>query len=414
MPIYRGNTKVVSLYRGTTKIVKVYKGTNVVYTSSRLPAEFQEVAYIESTGTQYIDSGWYSKDTDTVECKFEIINQNALQSGIYGATTTVNSFTLLIRNPITARVGQPNQQATSQNIQLNTIYNTTLSKSLYKENGIDYTFDGSSSFTLDITTLLFARNHTTGAVYRNPIASKIYSCKIYDNGTLVRDYIPCYRKSDRVIGLYDTVNDVFYVNAGTGEFKRGPIVDIPNAYQEVEYIESSGTQYIDSGVNAQSGLTLYSIFQSQNITQTRIVGASTGGYDAVRLALLTSAGDGYLVNQYGTINNILSSYTLDTNKHSLENDNGTLKYDGIVIDTTTAQTFDIQKSLYVFASRSTTILTSYIRIMCCSISNNNVLVRDFIPVYRKSDNVIGLYDLVNGVFYTNAGTGTFTKGSNIE
>ena len=85
MPIYRGNTKVVSLYRGTTKIVKVYKGTNVVYTSSRLPAEFQEVAYIESTGTQYIDSGWYSKDTDTVECKFEIINQNALQSGIYGA-----------------------------------------------------------------------------------------------------------------------------------------------------------------------------------------------------------------------------------------------------------------------------------------------------------------------------------------
>jgi hypothetical protein len=45
--------------------------------------------------------------------------------------------------------------------------------------------------------------------------------------------------------------------------------------------------------------------------------------------------------------------------------------------------------------------------------DNNVLVRDFIPCYRKSDNEIGLYDVVNGVFYANAGSGTFTKGNNI-
>lgn len=44
------------------------------------------------------------------------------------------------------------------------------------------------------------------------------------------------------------------------------------------------------------------------------------------------------------------------------------------------------------------------------ITKNNELVRDFIPVQRKSDNVLGLYDLVNDVFYTNDGTGTFTAG----
>ena len=44
---------------------------------------------------------------------------------------------------------------------------------------------------------------------------------------------------------------------------------------------------------------------------------------------------------------------------------------------------------------------------------NNVLVRNFVPCYRKIDNVIGLYDLVNDVFYTNAGSDTFSKGSNI-
>ena len=193
--------------------------------AGRLPSAFQEVEYIESTGTQYIDSGWYSKDTDIVECKFEIINQNALQGGIYGATDTANSFVLLIRNQIIARVGQSKQQASTQNIQLNTIYNTTLSKGLYKENGVDYTFADSDSFTLDITTWLFARNHTSstasGSAYRNPIASKIYFCKIYDNNTLVRNYVPCYRKADNVAGLYDLVNGVFYTNAGTGAFIVG-------------------------------------------------------------------------------------------------------------------------------------------------------------------------------------------------
>lgn len=39
-------------------------------------------------------------------------------------------------------------------------------------------------------------------------------------------------------------------------------------------------------------------------------------------------------------------------------------------------------------------------------SSNN-LVRDFIPAVRKSDGEAGLYDKVNEVFYTNAGTGAF-------
>ena len=49
----------------------------------------------------------------------------------------------------------------------------------------------------------------------------------------------------------------------------------------------------------------------------------------------------------------------------------------------------------------------------CAIWDNNILLKKFIPCYRKSDDVIGMYDVVNGVFYTNAGTGTFTKGNDI-
>jgi hypothetical protein len=50
---------------------------------------------------------------------------------------------------------------------------------------------------------------------------KLYSFKLYDNGTLIRNYIPAKRASDSVIGLYDTVNNEFYENAGTGTFIAG-------------------------------------------------------------------------------------------------------------------------------------------------------------------------------------------------
>ena len=50
---------------------------------------------------------------------------------------------------------------------------------------------------------------------------KLYSFKIYNNGTLVRDFVPCYSVYDGENGLLDIVNSVFYENAGTGEFLRG-------------------------------------------------------------------------------------------------------------------------------------------------------------------------------------------------
>ena len=63
---------------------------------------------------------------------------------------------------------------------------------------------------------LLANNFNETAT--NFVSSKLFGCEVYSNNTLIRDFIPCYRKFDGKIGLYDTVNNVFYTNAGTGEF----------------------------------------------------------------------------------------------------------------------------------------------------------------------------------------------------
>ena len=50
--------------------------------------------------------------------------------------------------------------------------------------------------------------------------TKWYYFKIYDNDTLIRNYVPCYRKADSVVGMYDTVNNVFKISTGASQFGK--------------------------------------------------------------------------------------------------------------------------------------------------------------------------------------------------
>ena len=48
------------------------------------------------------------------------------------------------------------------------------------------------------------------------------------------------------------------------------------------------------------------------------------------------------------------------------------------------------------------------------IYGNGSLSLDLIPAKRKSDSVVGMYDVVSNTFYTNNGTGTFGAGNNVS
>ena len=69
---------------------------------------------------------------------------------------------------------------------------------------------------------------------------KIYSTKVYDDNILIRDLVPCYRKSDNVIGMLDLVNNVFYTNAGSGKFLKGNSV---NNYDYIKYKPTDADGY---------------------------------------------------------------------------------------------------------------------------------------------------------------------------
>lgn len=53
------------------------------------------------------------------------------------------------------------------------------------------------------------------------VKARMYACKLYSDGTLVRDYVPCIDPAGAA-GLYDLVGGRFYGSAGTGTFTAGP------------------------------------------------------------------------------------------------------------------------------------------------------------------------------------------------
>ena len=58
-------------------------------------------------------------------------------------------------------------------------------------------------------------------VLSNPNEDTSIVYLLYDGDNLIREYIPCYRKSDGKIGMYDMASGQFFTNAGTGEFLKG-------------------------------------------------------------------------------------------------------------------------------------------------------------------------------------------------
>lgn len=52
--------------------------------------------------------------------------------------------------------------------------------------------------------------------------TQISSCKIYDNGVLIHDYVPVVRAIDNVACMYDTVTETYLENQGDGKMFAGP------------------------------------------------------------------------------------------------------------------------------------------------------------------------------------------------
>ena len=185
----------------------------------RLPNGYTELAYIQSSGTQYVDTAFApSAENMKVALEFEYTATHNAHA-LFGTQLGSNQQTMMVA------FGEPRFYAGTtygilpQTTQLNTKYllechanNGTMTVLL---NGNKQSASYTGTLYKGNTLALFG-NKAAGSV-ASMVSAKLYSCQIYDNGTLVRDFIPCINLSGEV-GLYDRVGKQFYGNAGTGVF----------------------------------------------------------------------------------------------------------------------------------------------------------------------------------------------------
>lgn len=189
---------------------------------SRLPVDYIELQYIQSSGTQYIDTGYKPNNNTRVQCRFELL-ESGRAYGVFGSRIAYQNtaFDLFANGQNSSKYFQDDYGSNVNAPMASTlrIYEIDKNKNVTNINGNIYTFP-SSTFQSNYNIYILGIN-TAGSTNNQLGSLKIYSCQIYDNDILIRDFVPC-KTVEGTVGLYDVVNQAFYTNAGTGSFIAGP------------------------------------------------------------------------------------------------------------------------------------------------------------------------------------------------
>ena len=207
-----------------------------------IPDEYQEVEYIESTGTQYIDTKVEANLVYGYEIRYKstgIVNQykdiyyldgimgvNSSNGDIkvwYSYENNIPKIQIVLRNKGVSYTAFSNVEEyynTLNNVKVRvdgTVYYN--GEKLTQLSGFSDPMENCTISIFNVYDAHIKKNHFSSK-------TKLYIAKLYNkNEELLRDFVPCYRKSDGVIGLYDRVENKFYTNLETGSFQKGEDVN---------------------------------------------------------------------------------------------------------------------------------------------------------------------------------------------
>ena len=238
-----------------------------------------ELEYIESTGTQYIDTGVKSKSALRIKIKAQQMETTTASRWLFGGRNAyADSSIVFFWNGSQSSWQGDYQKSTLRYSFDNTIakvqgvIEVDANKNVWNVNGIEHDY-GEVVFESNYNLALFATNDWGTITGHSKV--KVWYCQIYDNGTLVRDYIPC--KNNGEFGLYDLVEGKFYGNAGTGVF-AGEIVVVENTGVEEVVVVTRTVNTLYVGRNCT--------IKTKNGIRTSIITAMERSSDSSMISLI--------------------------------------------------------------------------------------------------------------------------------
>lgn len=185
-----------------------------------------EVEYLQSSGTQYIDTGYAYADGYTFEIDFLGMTSNTTVFGARNSTKRTSVLYYSKTNGMTINMAAYTGSTTPFKLG-NITSRVKVKMSVLQNNGTVWVDDTkvydnisfSGEYISSVSQAVFATKYGDND-YRDITSSKVYGLKMWQGTTIIRDYIPV--RVGQIGYMYDKVSKVLYGNVGTGDFTLGP------------------------------------------------------------------------------------------------------------------------------------------------------------------------------------------------
>ena len=404
-------------------------------TPYELPAGYKKCVYLQSNGTQWINTDHIPDGETGLYLKAQHLNYGDFinfgtweNSSVYFYPPRFNTS----NKSGTWAFGTTYQMLFYYDKGDDLIYTSTMN--LYDDRTVnmwseDTDYHGHITFapkTMTRPLWLFSYNMDNATINTtySAFGGRIFRAKITQGTSLIHDYVPCLDDSGRPC-MYDLIDRVpLYNQSGGAEFAYCLEHQLPSDFIKLKYLESTGTQIIKTGIIPTDSTGIY-----VDVYHTKYNGNTNGSV----IGLRNTNGNTYFY--VGRVQRDTNGAGFGWGAFTTPNGTGNVRYEAslnflndrqsIITAPSFAQrinalgtlSFTPTKDLYMFGMNNydgaATIYSTY-RIYRAKISEGTEIVRDWVPAYDQRNSFSCMYDLINNVPYYNNGTGEFTHNKDFE
>lgn len=195
--------------------------------------------------------------------------------------------------------------------------------------------------------------------------------------------------------------------------------NLPDGYTELEYIQCTGSQYIDVGVKPDFAnlVRVKSKFLIANTTIRNCVCGTFSSGETISLNLEFANDGSFRIYQNSSLNttataNITANVPFEIEYNYDSSAVGVDVNGSRILSASLSTSQKTTNSLHIFRDGRSDVFTGTQRCYEFEYQNGAEQIH-LIPCKRNSDNAIGMYDILSNTFFGNAGSGTFSAGEEI-
>ncbi len=432
------------MYHGSTELRRLYRGSTLIWERGEVQP-YTPLTFIQSSNRQTFNTGYIPNENTRIEGVFMLFSNYAQSGNITQALFgTYDDFYL--RNAYygtnltsTFKCGsqtltQPILTPYSEKIRIAADVNGV---TVYDMNGTVLGSISVSGGTISTSYPIFIFSKNSQSQADSYADGRIYGFKIYEGSTLVRDFIPAKRNSDGACGLLEQLSGDFFTDANpqyTGFYSD----DFDENYDVLEAVETSGNLYVDthythktntrltidsvpdisgSDVTALDSCLFGSNYNMQYGSDYWVIWIRTllpGGVPAFRRGAEISKYADCSAMNFRTRSTLVAEGLTMTMTYPDSTSVTVTQTDGINTNGINSMYFFWENGL---PDAGLAYQKSYTRFYSAQISEIEngveIPVRDFIPVKRKADGIVTLYDRVSTAEFGGLG-GSFTEVTEIN